>query len=107
MEYIEVEKDLIPYRFELSLADEAFTFEVHYNSSYDFFTVDLTKDGETLVFGEKLVYGQTLFYDVQDNRFPKIPIVPFDLSEHSSVVTWGTLGVSVFLYLLLEDEADG
>ncbi|WP_342547654.1 hypothetical protein NST69_27565 [Paenibacillus sp. FSL P2-0089] len=108
MEYIEIEKDLIPYRFDLSIADEMFTWEVHYNPDYDFFTVDLFKDGETLVYGEKLVYGQTLFYDVQDNRFPKIPIVPFDLSEHSSAVTWETLGVSVFLYLLIEEDgSDG
>lgn len=106
MEYIEVEKDLIPYRFELSLAEEVFTFEVHYNSSYDFFTVDLSRDGEVLVYGEKLVYGQTLFYDVQDNRFPKLPLVPYDQSEKSTAVTWETLGVSVFLYVW-DGETDG
>lgn len=108
MEYIEIEKDLIPYRFDLSIADEVFNFEIHYNADYDFFTVDLERDGTVLVYGEKLVYGQTLFYDVQDNRFPKIPIVPYDQSEKSTAVTWETLGVSVFLYLLVEeDETDG
>ncbi|WP_379142374.1 phage baseplate plug protein [Paenibacillus sp. sgz500992] len=105
MEYIEIEKELIPYRFDISIAETLFTFEVHYNPDCDFFTVDLERDGETLVYGEKLVYGQTLFYDVQDNRFPRLPIVPYDKSENSIAVTWETLGVSVFLYIW--DGADG
>lgn len=107
MEYIEIEKELIPYRFDISIADELFTFEVHYNPDYDFFTVDLERDGEVLVVGEKLVYGQTLFYDVQDQRFPKLPIVVWDQSGKSTEVTWETLGVSVFLYVWEEDETDG
>lgn len=107
MEYIEIEKERIPYRFDISIVDEIFTFEVHYNPDYDFFTVDLERDGEVLVRGEKLVYGQTLFYDVQDHRYPKLPIVAYDQSEKSTDVTWETLGVSVFMYVWEEDEADG
>ncbi|HEY2493249.1 MAG TPA: hypothetical protein VGI33_10095 [Paenibacillus sp.] len=103
MEYIDIEKNLIPYRFDLSLADEVFTFEVHYNEEHDFFTVDLERDGEVLVLGEKLVYGMPLFYDVMDNRFPKLSIVPYDESENSIAVTWTTLSESVFLYVI-EDE---
>ncbi|OMF28301.1 hypothetical protein [Paenibacillus sp. FSL H8-0259] len=106
MEYIEIEKDLIPYRFDISIASEIFTFEVHYNPDYDFFTVDLERDGEVLVYGEKLVYGQTLFYDVQDQRFPNLPIVVWDQSEQSKEATWETLGVSVFLYVW-DGETDG
>ncbi|WP_340004419.1 hypothetical protein MHH52_21810 [Paenibacillus sp. FSL K6-0276] len=106
MEYIEIEKGLIPYRFDISIANEMFTIEVHYNPDFDFFTVDLERDGETLVYGEKLVYGQTLFYDVQDSRYPRLPIVVWDQSEKSTEATWETLGVSVFLYVW-EDEANG
>ncbi|MGG6311560.1 phage baseplate plug family protein [Paenibacillus macerans] len=105
MKYIDIEKDLIPYRFDISIADEMFTFEVHYNADYNFFTIDLERDGEVLVVGEKIVYGQTLFYDVQDNRFPKLPIVPYDESDQNTVVNWQTLGVSVFLYVI-EGDAD-
>lgn len=68
--------------------------------------MDLEKNGEVLVYGEKLVYGQTLFYDVQDNRFPRLPIVPWDESEISTAVTWETLGISVFLFVIDEDEED-
>lgn len=104
MDYIDIEKALIPYRFDISLADELFTFEVHYNPEYDFFTIALEKNGETLAVGEKVVYGMPLFYDIQDNRFPKVPIVPYDESEQNSAVTWKTLGESVFLYVLEDDE---
>ncbi|MDR9857877.1 MULTISPECIES: phage baseplate plug family protein [unclassified Paenibacillus] len=105
-EYIEIEKDLIPYRFDISLADEMFTFEVHYNEEFDFFTVNLEKNGEILATGEKLIYGQPLFYDNQDNRYPKVPIVPYDESENESEVNWRTLNESVFLYVI-EGDDDG
>lgn len=36
MEFIEIEKDNIPYRFDISIAGEMFGFEVHYNADYDF-----------------------------------------------------------------------
>ncbi|OPA77519.1 hypothetical protein BVG16_13790 [Paenibacillus selenitireducens] len=104
MEYIDIEKDLVPYRFEISLLDELFTFEVNYNPDFDYFTVDIERDGEILALGEKIVYGVQLFNDIQDNRFPKVPIVPYDESENSIEVTWGTLGQSVFLYLIEGDE---
>lgn len=104
MEYIDIEKDLVPYRFDISLEEETFTFEVHYNEQFDYFTVDLEKDGEVLVSGEKLIYGSTLFYDVMDNRFPRVPIVPYDQSERENTVNWRTLSESVFLYLIGGDE---
>ncbi|WP_128102783.1 hypothetical protein [Paenibacillus sp. DCT19] len=105
MDYIDIEKDLVPYRFDISLEDELFTFEVQYNEQFDYFTLDLEKNGEVLVTGEKLVYGTTLFYDVMDNRFPKVPIVPYDQSETESEVNWRTLSESVFLYLI-DTEGD-
>ncbi|QCT02729.1 hypothetical protein E6C60_2014 [Paenibacillus algicola] len=104
MEYIDIEKDQIPHRFDVDLAGEMFTFEVHYNADYDFFTVDLEKDGVVLTTGEKLVYGLPLFLDVMDNRFPKVPIIPYDESEKNREVTWETLGVSVFLFVIEGEE---
>ncbi|MEW9702821.1 hypothetical protein [Paenibacillus sp. SI8] len=99
MEYIDIEKSLIPYRFDINLAGETFTFEVHYNGDYDFFSTDLSKNGETLVHGERIVYGMPLFGDVADARFPSVRILPYDLSGNSNDVTWATLSESVFLYV--------
>jgi len=100
MDYIDIEKDLIPYRFDISLADKMFTFEVHYNAKGDYFTVDLESDGEVLVRGEKLVYGVELFQDIRDDRFPRVAILPYDESGNTSAVTWETLSTSAFLYVL-------
>jgi len=99
MEYIDIEKDLIPYRFDILLDDTIYTMEIHYNAEFDFFTVDLERDGELLVVGEKIVYGIPLFQDVADNRFPNVVIVPYDESDNSSTVTWSTLSENVFLYV--------
>lgn len=100
MDYIDIEKDLIPYRFDISLANVMYTFEIHYNDSGDFFTIHLERDGEVLVRGEKIVYGVQLFQDSWDDRFPAIAILPYDESENAVAVTWETLSTSVFLYVL-------
>ncbi|MBH5316701.1 hypothetical protein I6N90_02615 [Paenibacillus sp. GSMTC-2017] len=99
MRYIAIEKNLVPYRFDMGIDNELFTFEIHYNSEFDFFTVDLERNGETLVVGEKMVYGVQLFGDVLDNRFPKTAIIPYDESGNAQEVTWNTLSDSVFLFL--------
>ncbi|QOS97546.1 hypothetical protein JNUCC42_13190 [Brevibacterium sp. JNUCC-42] len=100
---IDIEKELIPYHFEISLVDELFEMEIHYNSEYDFFTVDLLKNKEVLVYGEKIVYGMPLFRTGADERFPKIEIIPYDESEKDQIVTWQTLHETVFLFI--EEEA--
>ena len=53
-EYIEIDKDEIPYSFEIELAGEVFEIEVNYNQTYDFFTVDLFKDGGFLLLEKNL-----------------------------------------------------
>lgn len=103
MNFVDIEKDLIPYRFDVPIADEMFTFEIHYNAEHDFFSVDLERDGEVLAVGTKMVYGVPLYGDVQDNRYPAYPLLPLDLAGKSSMVTWNTLSTSVFLYVIDEE----
>ncbi|MEY9097073.1 hypothetical protein [Paenibacillus sp. RC84] len=99
MQYIPIEKDLIPYRFDMSLAGRVYTFEVHYNEEFDFFTLDLELDEEVLVTGEKIVYEMPLFDGIEDSRFPQLTLVPFDESGLSNEVNWNTLNETVFIYL--------
>ena len=99
-EYIEIEKELIPYRFEIELGVELFEMEINYNLVYDFFTMDLYKDNEVLVYGEKLTYGVPLFEEVFDSRFPGPTIIPFDESGQEQRVTFENLNVTVFLRLV-------
>jgi hypothetical protein len=103
MNYVDIEKELIPYRFDVPLADEMFTFEIHYNADHDFFSVDLERNGAVLAVGIKIVYGVPLFGDIQDNRYPAFPILPLDLAGESTAVNWQTLSSSVFLYIIDEE----
>lgn len=99
MNYIEIEKELIPYRFELDLADEEYEFEIGYNGRFDFFTVDLYKDGTALVIGEKLMLDRPLFNDLADIALPKVMITPKDRSGIESRITYDNLEATVFLYV--------
>lgn len=99
-EYIEIEKENIPYRFEIELGAETFEFEIRYNDEGDFFTVDLFKGGEPLVYGEKIVYGIPLFNDFYDQDFPAPTIIPLDESGNESRVTFENLNETVFLVVV-------
>ncbi|KOP82011.1 hypothetical protein AMS60_05645 [Bacillus sp. FJAT-21945] len=97
LEYIPIEKENIPYRFEIELEAEIFEMEVRYNDSYDFFTVDLYKNGEVLIYGEKLVYGVPLFKNVRNLNFPIIEITPIDEAGLENRVTYENFQETVFL----------
>ena len=93
-----ITKDLIPYVFNISLADELFALTVNYNEKHDFFTVKLEKGGETLCEGEPVVYGFPLFGDLyQAGKFPALDIIPIDDSGQQNTVTFENLNELVFL----------
>ena len=102
MNYIDINKDLIPYTFDITLESETYTFRINYNSIADFFTVDLSKNGEVIIVGEKLVYAKPLFLTTELKDTPKIDILPFDLSGKADRITFENLNESVFLYLVGE-----
>ncbi|PZM62621.1 phage baseplate plug family protein [Paenibacillus dendritiformis] len=97
MEFIPIEKDSIPYQFDIALGVDIFTFEVNYNERFDFFTLDLMKDDQVLVQGVKLVYGVPVFAGIEDHRFPVPMIVPIDEAGRETAVTWDNFGETVFL----------
>ena len=93
-----IEKSLIPYTFDILLADELFTITVDYNQRNDFFTVALEKDGEMICEGEPLIYGFPLFADFyQAGKLPSLDIIPLDASGENTAVTFQNLGETVFL----------
>ena len=68
-----ITKDLIPYTFNILLADELFNLTVQYNETHDIFTIKLEKEGETLCEGEPIIYGFPLFGDLyQAGKFPAL-----------------------------------
>lgn len=105
--YIEIEKDLIPYRFDITLAGEIFYFDVRYNEQADIFTVDLYDVNEDpIVYGEPLVLGKALYDDLDDERLPLAQLMPLDLSGRESRVTYDNLNKTVFLYDLSETDGE-
>lgn len=104
MKYIDIDKSLIPYRFDIKLYGETYTFEINYNEIYDFFTINLYKNEIPIVFGEKIVYGKPLFNSYNHLEISKISILPFDLSQNTDRVTYENFNEQVYLYLVEGDE---
>ena len=92
---LQIDKELIPYEFEIVLSQKTYTFGIKYNSKKDMFTVDLYKDDVALVLGEKIVLGGVLFeaisHDSKGNRykyfFDEI-LFPYDFSETQTRITY-------------------
>ena len=102
---IEIEKELLPYSFEIALAGEEFAMMFDYNKTADLFTCTLSKDGEVLVYNEPLIYGVELFADVyRAGLFPALAIVPLDESGEETTITYDNFGKTVFL--TIDDQLD-
>lgn len=101
IDYIEVEKDRIPYTFRIKLQDRTYVFTIRFNSEAGFFTVDLAaSDCEILCYGDIVRYGRPLFESVSDERFPLPVIVPYCLTgDEIETVTYANFGKEVKLYL--------
>lgn len=106
MEYIDVDKALIPYFFEIDIKNEIYKIKIDYNNRHDFFTVDLFKDEKVIIVGEKLVYGKPLFLSSTYEKIPSTPIVPLDLTNQTNKITFENLNEQVFLFLIEEDGDD-
>lgn len=101
-DYIEINKELLPYSFNILLADEWFELYISYNKTADLFTVTLYKEDE-LICTEPVILDMTLFKDVyQPGKFPAIEIVPQGANEVA--VTFENLGETVFL--TVDDEGE-
>lgn len=103
-DYIEINKNQIPYAFNILLADQWFELLIDYNKTADMFTVAVYKDDELLT-SEPLVLNVPLFQDTYKPGFPAVNIIPCDPSGTSSRVTWDNLGETVFL--TIDDESGG
>ena len=98
MQYIEIEKDMIPYTFEITLGIEVFIFDVLYNDRESLFTVNLyDKDRNPLAYGEPLIYGEVLFSAVRDLDFPIEELRPMDESGEETEITYENMNDKVLL----------
>ncbi len=95
---LHINKNLVPYRFSILLADELFEMGISYNENHDFFTVSLLRDGEVLCNSEPVVYGVPLFQDIYvPDKFPAIALIPIDESGDVQIATYDNMEKTVFL----------
>ena len=104
---IEINKEIIPYTFNIVLSGEVYEMRVDYNNTADLFTIALYKDGVELCAGEPIIYGVPLFNDLYTRGdFPMVIITPIDESEETTTVTFDNLSSTVMLSVEGEDEED-
>lgn len=102
---IEIDRDSIPYSFDLDIEEVSFTFGIKYNDVSGLFSVSLsTIDGTKIVDDDPLILNQPLFYGRTDPKLPVWSIVPMDESGQETEITWDNFGTSV---LLLIDDLGG
>lgn len=102
MLYLPIEKESIPYTFQTTIGGEDFEITVGYNERFDYFTLDLAKDGRTIILGEKITYGRALFEQVPDDTdIPRYPITPLNISKNKVIerVGWDELSIDVLLVI--------
>lgn len=98
---IEINKDIIPYSFNIELAEELYEMRVDYNNTFDLFTISLSKNGKELCVGEPVIYGRPLFGDIINRgEFPNVTILPLDESGESNAVTFDNLSRTVLLIVI-------
>lgn len=100
MDFIPIDKEMLPEQFEVELGEENFIFEFRYNETYDFFICDLYDiDNEPIVLGEKLMINKPLWSEITRIDLPAPTLIPLDESNQTSRITYDNFGVSVFLYI--------
>ncbi|MCD5030859.1 phage baseplate plug family protein [Enterococcus faecalis] len=98
--YIPIDKYSLPERFEIPLGNTHYIFEVDYNRTEQFFTVDLyDMEFTPLVIGEQMVINERLWQDIVDTRLPSADLIPMDESGSAKEITFENFGVQVFLYI--------
>lgn len=100
MKYFNIDKNLIPYEFEVVINKQTFQFEMNYNSVGDFFTISVKKDHDLIISNYKIVYGVPLFENFKHLNVPKVWIFPYDTTKRAERITYENLNEDVFLYVL-------
>ncbi len=94
MRSLPIDKKRLPYIFDIELSDRAYTITCNYNSSGNFFTLDI--EGEDVTrYGEKVTLGKPLFEDIISETL--LPVAP---AEDAERVGYRELNETVYIFIL-------
>ena len=105
MIYLDIDKTQIPCTLQVMLPTRErslnrvrlYDLEIRYNLQHDFFVIDIKRNDETLVFGQKLVLNKSVYADYSDMRLPLVDIVPRNRPGQKGDVTFENWGDTVLL----------
>lgn len=113
IEIIEIDKNMIPYNFEIELSNRIYSFEIDYNFMFDFITVTLKLNNKILA-KEKAVLDEILFKEFYIDKehnynedFPKEILYFGSNDENITRITFENLNESVQLYCIDPKELEG
>lgn len=99
-EIIPIDKESIPYSFDIDLSGVACTFMIDYNMYGDFFTMNLSIDDQEVEVGAKLTLGVEIF-NTRPNALNKVvKIVPLDITGKNTRITYENFSANVLLFVM-------
>lgn len=100
-----LDKERIPYGYEITFDDVVYEFFWTYNSQHDYFSVQLSQSDIILASAEKISLNIPMFeamnYDTQGNRnlaYPKKLFLPVDISNLEKRITYGNFYKNIFIF---------
>lgn len=107
MIYLDIDKTQIPCTLQVVLPTKERTLnpmrlydiEIRHNLQHDFFVVDISRNDEKLVLGQKLVLNRPAFASYNDVRLPSVDIVPRNRPGQKGDVAYANWGDTVLLAL--------
>lgn len=104
MQHIPIEKEELPIQFVIDFGEDSYVMKFSYNAVGDFFTASISKETDEeelrdIVLGEKMVINKPLFSDFTESDLPLPALIPMDLSQLETRISWDNFGETVFLYV--------
>ncbi|MCT3602263.1 hypothetical protein EFS28_09890 [Lactobacillus acidophilus] len=101
--YIPVDVNNMPDIFDISLANDVFTFRIDYNEVADYYTVTIWRNGKRLLTQEPLLLGQLVGIDIPNPELPRIDIRTMDETGTAADAGKGNFSYDVQMYLDVVD----
>lgn len=104
--YIKIEKDLVPYSFTYDYEGNIFEMVVNYNDEFDFFTIDLylmnNEEKILLISCEKIILCQMLFLSIAYLNIAIPSFIPYDFSNSHEKAGFNEID-SIYLVVVEDD----